>query len=233
MNKKKKKLLEQIAEQTANVGIEAETTEEIEEKKQALISTIRKALQSDVSAGEIIDFGLQPGFQDVGDAFGTGEAFIDELIITGKIMGEVVDTVIAPVIVKEGGEITKVKVVLGTVYGDQHDIGKKLLGAVWKANGFEVLDLGVQVTAEQFIKKAAKAKAVLIGVSALLTTTMEYMREVTKERDANLRGVPVIIGGAPVTKKFADEIGAEGYAPDCFAAVREAKKLTGLDEEEG
>lgn len=222
----KEEIIEKIADQTANVGIEAETIEEIEQRKQKLVSTIREALDMEISTKEIVDLGLQPGFKDVGDAFETGDAFIDELTITGRIMSEIVDTVIAPKILEEGGEIVKIKVVLGTVLGDQHDIGKKLVRATWKANGFEVIDLGIQVTAEKFVKEANNKKASLIGVSALLTTTREYMKKIVEERNKKLPEVPIIIGGAPITREFADEIGAEGYAPDCFAAVAEAKRLT-------
>jgi len=123
------------------------------------------------------------------------------------------------------------KVVLGTVKGDLHDIGKNSVGMMLEGAGFEVIDAGIDVAAEKFVQAAKEKKAHLIGLSALLTTTMVSMKDVIKAlKEANLDGkVKVMIGGAPVTREYADEIGADGYAPDAASAVDEAKKLLGVE----
>jgi len=122
-------------------------------------------------------------------------------------------------------------VVLGTVKGDLHDIGKNSVGMMLEGAGFEVIDAGIDVAAEKFVQAAKEKKAHLIGLSALLTTTMVSMKDVIKAlKEANLDGkVKVMIGGAPVTREYADEIGADGYAPDAASAVDEAKKLLGVE----
>ena len=121
--------------------------------------------------------------------------------------------------------------VLGTVKGDLHDIGKNSVGMMLEGAGFEVIDAGIDVAAEKFVQAAKEKKAHLIGLSALLTTTMVSMKDVIKAlKEANLDGkVKVMIGGAPVTREYADEIGADGYAPDAASAVDEAKKLLGVE----
>ncbi len=159
----------------------------------------------------------------VGRRFQEGGIFVPEMLISARAM-KVAMAILEPVLVQAGIR-PDFRAVIGTVEGDLHDIGKNLVGMMWKGGGIEVIDLGVNVPADRFVETARGHHAHLIGISALLTTTMPRMRAVVEAvRAANL-GTKVVIGGAPTTPEFATQIGADGYAPDAGAAVDLARRL--------
>jgi 5-methyltetrahydrofolate--homocysteine methyltransferase len=172
----------------------------------------------------IVDEGLVPGMALIGERFKCNEAFVPEMLIAARAMKEAMG-IIEPLLVKAGIK-PKHTAVIGTVQGDLHDIGKNLVAMMWKGANIGVIDLGTNVPIEQFIAAAKEHHAGIIGLSALLTTTMPAMREtVSALKKQNLNGTKVLVGGAPITRKFADEIGADGYASDAASAVDEALKL--------
>ncbi len=184
-----------------------------------------------VSAGlpplRIIEGALTPGMTIVGDKFGAGEYFLPNLLIAAKAMQGAMGH-LEPLL-RDSGEQVKSKgtVVIGTVSGDIHEIGKSLVATMLTANGFEVHDLGVDVDTEAFVEKVGELQADILGLSALLTTTMTRQREVIEALEgAGLRErVRVILGGAPVTAGWSAEIGADGYAEDAMGAVRLSESL--------
>lgn len=187
----------------------------------------QKALSEGISAGEILNNGLVAGMDVVGERFKKNEIFIPEVLVSARAMKEgmkIVKPLLGDVIAGSRG-----KVVIGTIKGDLHDIGKNIVGMLLEGAGFEVTDLGTDVTKEQFMEVVEKEGVDIIGMSALLTTTMTYMKEVIQSvEDANLKGkVKVIIGGAPITQSYAEEIKADGYAPDAASAVDLVKSLLG------
>lgn len=187
-----------------------------------------KALAEGFSAGEILDNGLVAGMNTVGDRFKNNEMFIPEVLVSARAMKAGME-IIKPLLAKANVE-SKGRVVIGTVKGDLHDIGKNIVGMLLEGAGFEVVDLGADVSKEQFMEVIEQGSANLIGLSALLTTTMTYMKEVIQAVEAaNMRDkIKVIIGGAPITQAFADEINADGYAPDAASAVDLAKSVLNL-----
>ena len=186
-----------------------------------------QALGEEIAPGEILRAGLIAGMTVVGDAFRRHEIFLPDVLLAAKAMQAGLD-VLRPHLAA-GGVPTAGRVVLGTVRGDLHDIGKNLVGILLGGAGFDVIDLGVDVPPERFVHCAEERGAAVIGVSALLTTTMTGMREVVALVHA--RGladrVKVIVGGAPVTEAFAREIGADGYAYDAASAAVRVKQLMG------
>ena len=183
---------------------------------------VEQALKDGVAPGKILDEGLIAGMSVVGDKFKKNEFYVPEVLIAARAMNQAME-VLAPQLKKAGVKPIG-KVAIGTVKGDLHDIGKNLVSMMLKGAGFEVVDLGIDVTPEKFIQ-AAKDGCKVIALSALLTTTMPQMSNVIKAlKDAGVK-VAVMIGGAPVTQSYADEIGAAGYAPDAASAVDVAKKL--------
>jgi 5-methyltetrahydrofolate--homocysteine methyltransferase len=159
----------------------------------------------------------------VGRKFQDGELYVPEMLISARAMKA--GTALLEPILAAAGVVPEFRAVVGTIEGDLHDIGKNLVGMMWKGAGIEVIDLGVNVTAAQFVAATQEHDAHLIGLSALLTTTMANMRGVIEAvRAANLRA-KVVIGGAPTTPEFAAQIGADGYAPDAGAAVDLARRL--------
>jgi 5-methyltetrahydrofolate--homocysteine methyltransferase len=159
----------------------------------------------------------------VGKKFQEGELFVPEMLIAARAMKagtEILEPVLAA-----AGVVPEFRAIVGTVEGDLHDIGKNLVGMMWKGGGIEVIDLGVNVPPQTFVDKAIEHDAHLIGVSALLTTTMPNMRAVVEAVRAASLGAKVVIGGAPVTPEFAAQIGADGYAPDAGSAVDLARGL--------
>jgi 5-methyltetrahydrofolate--homocysteine methyltransferase len=159
----------------------------------------------------------------VGRKFQDGELFVPEMLIAARAM-KTATAILEPVLAA-AGVVPEFRAIVGTVEGDLHDIGKNLVGMMWKGGGIEVIDLGVNVSPQAFLDAARKHEAHLIGVSALLTTTMPKMRGVVEAvRVANL-STRVVIGGAPVTPEYAAQIGADGFAPDAGSAVDLARRL--------
>jgi 5-methyltetrahydrofolate--homocysteine methyltransferase len=183
----------------------------------------KTALEEATAAKEVLDNGLIAGMDIVGDRFKKNEIYIPEVLISARAMKTAME-VLEPELVKAGVEPVG-KLLIGTVQGDLHDIGKNLVAMMLKGAGFEVIDLGVDVEPEKFVEQVKAAKAQLIGMSALLTTTMPGMEKTVKALKDSGIPVKVIIGGAPVTQDYADKIGADGYAPDAASAVDLAKKL--------
>lgn len=185
----------------------------------------QKALDEGMSAQEILDDGLIAGMDQVGKDFKAGGLFIPEVLISAKAMHAGLN-VLRPLLAKSGAPALA-KIVVGTVAGDLHDIGKNLVGMMLEGAGFEIVDLGTDVSPEKFVETVRAEGAVLVGMSSLLTTTMPGMKTTIKAlTEAGLRdSVKVIVGGAPVTAGFAEDIGADAYAPDAASAVDTARGL--------
>lgn len=190
-------------------------------------SLARQAVQAGVAPIEAITNGYVPGMHEVGEQFARGQMFLPDMMASAEAMRAAM-TVLDPELKKLGTERPMAGVVvLGTTKGDIHEIGKILVGTLLTAHGFQVHDLGVDVSGEQFAAKAREVKADIVGVSALLTTTMRNQKTVVETlQKAGLRSqVKVMVGGAPVTKRWAEEIGADGYAPNAVSAVALAQEL--------
>jgi len=187
----------------------------------------REAVQLGLGLRETIEKGYVPGIQRVGELWETGEYFLPELISSAECMKAAM-AVLQPELRKSGGGASgKGRIVIGTIEGDIHDIGKNLVASMLQANGFEVHDLGADVKLERFLSKAEEVGADAVCLSALLTTTMLGQRRFMEMVKAHhLAGrFKVLVGGAPVTRKWADEIGADGYAENAVAAVRLAENI--------
>ena len=185
----------------------------------------QKLVSKGVAAVEILNNGLMPGMDVVGKKFKANEFYIPEVLIAARAMHAAMD-IIKPLL-SESGADTKGKVIIGTVQGDLHDIGKNLVGMMLEGGGYTVIDLGVDVPADKFAEEIKKNGTKLIGLSALLTTTMTGMKKVidTLKADKDTADVKVMVGGAPLTQEYADSIGAAGYAPDASSAVDLANGL--------
>lgn len=192
-------------------------------------SLAAQAVEQGIDPLVAIDDGYVPGLHYVGDQFATGEMFLPDMMLAARAMKGAV-AVLEPEMTRRASQRQVLgRVVIGTVKGDIHEIGKNLVAMMLSASGFEVHDLGVDVPFERFVDKAREVHADIVGVSALLTTTMTGQRTVVAElAAAGLRpGVKVIVGGAPVTSGWAAEIGADGYSEDAVGAVVLAKRLVG------
>ncbi|MBW1935306.1 MAG: corrinoid protein [Deltaproteobacteria bacterium] len=199
----------------------------IECNKEEAAALARKAVEEKLDLNEVIEKGYVPGIQKVGNLWEKGEYFLPELIASSECMKEAM-AVLQPELEKADIETQSLgKVVIGTVEGDIHDIGKSLVASMLSANGFEVVDLGADVKLETFIDKAQEVKADFICLSALLTTTMLGQKKVLDMlKEKNLYGrIKVMVGGAPVNRQWAEEIGADGYGENAISAVKEAKQL--------
>ena len=187
---------------------------------------VQVALDAGTAPGDILQNGLIAAMGEVGRLFEEGEYFVPEMLIAARAMKAGL-AILKPLLVDSGVEPVG-KVAVGTVKGDLHDIGKNLVAMMLEGAGFEIMDLGTDVSAEQFVDAVRKG-ADLVGLSALLTTTMPSMAGTIKAiEDSGLRDkVKVMIGGAPVTAEYAKQIGADGFAPDASQAVTLAKKLIG------
>jgi corrinoid protein of di/trimethylamine methyltransferase len=187
----------------------------------------QRAIDLGTDPMEVINRGFMWGVKYVGDQFSCGEMFLPELVGAGEAMKAAI-SVLEPEMTKRGiqREIAG-RVVIGTIQGDIHDIGKTLVGTMLSAGGFEVYDLGIDVPIQKFIDKAREVGADIIGVSALLTTTMVRQKDVVQAvRSAGLgSSVKVMVGGAPVTRSWVEEIGADGYSEDAVGAVAVARQL--------
>jgi len=184
----------------------------------------REAIEAGIPAYEAIMEGMAKGMDIVGRKYEEGEYFLAELIMAGETMKEGMK-ILEPYL--KAGDIPKLgRVVIGTVEGDLHDIGKNIVVTLLSASGFDVIDLGVDVTADKFVEAVKQYKPDIVGMSALLTTTMVNMKKVIEAlKEAGLRdSVKIIVGGAPLTEEFAKEIGADGYAPDAVLGVEICKK---------
>jgi 5-methyltetrahydrofolate--homocysteine methyltransferase len=183
-------------------------------------------LDAGAAPKDIVDQGLVPGMAAIGERFKRNEAFVPEMLIAARAMKEAM-AMLEPLLVRAGIK-PRFTAILGTVEGDLHDIGKNLVAMMWRGANIGVVDLGVNVPAERFIAAAKEHQASVIGLSALLTTTMPAMRQtVVALKQADLNGVKVMIGGAPITRDFALDIGADGFAADAATAVDEALALAG------
>lgn len=200
----------------------------VDGEPEQVVELTRQALVAGVEPLAIIDQGLIPGMDIVGEKFSSGEYFLPNLIISANGMQDAMKLLEPELHARQQERKSSGKVVIGTVQGDIHEIGKSLVATMLSANGFEVYDLGVDVPLANFIAKIRETDATLLGLSALLTTTMVVQREIIAAlQQAGLRDrVKVMVGGAPVTRSWADEIGADGYAEDAIGAVALAKKLS-------
>jgi corrinoid protein of di/trimethylamine methyltransferase len=209
---------EEMVEKLARAVIEGEPDDAEELAKQALDQGLDPLI--------CINDGLTKGIQRVGELFASGEYFLPELIIGAEAMKRAL-AVLEPAMVGDQSREVVGTVVLGTVEGDMHEIGKTLVGTMLIANGFKVIDLGVDQSADRFVAAVKENEAEIVGASALLTTTMLQQKKLIEALDeAGLRDqVKVMVGGAPVTESFASEIGADGYAEDAISAVDLAFRL--------
>ena len=209
------KIFEEIADE-----VQKGNSESVEE-------LTKRALSQDISAEDILNNGLVAGMNIVSKKFKNNEIFIPEVLISAKSMYSGLG-IIKPLLA-EANVQSKGKVVIGTVKGDLHDIGKNIVAMLLQGAGFDVVDLGADVPKEKFLEFIKNERVDILGMSALLTTTMIYMKETIEAlKNAGLReNVKIIIGGAPVTESYAAQIDADGYAPDAASAVDLTKKLLG------
>ncbi len=187
------------------------------------VNVTKTALKEGMAPKQVLDQGLIAGMDVVGARFKNNEIYIPEVLIAARAMKMAME-VLEPELAKAGVKPIG-KLVIGTVQGDLHDIGKNLVAMMLKGAGFEVIDLGVDVSPDKFAAEAKASNVKLIGMSALLTTTMPGMEKTIKALQAAGVKAKIMVGGAPVTKSFADRIGAHGYAPDAASAVDTAKSL--------
>lgn len=185
---------------------------------------VAQAIEQGISPKEILEDGLLSGMDVVGKKFKANEVFVPEVLIAARAMNAGI-TVLKPHLIQEGVE-SKGTVILGTVKGDLHDIGKKLVQMMMEGKGLRVIDLGVDVSAEAFVSAAKEYNADIVACSALLTTTMGEMKAVVDQiKDSGLDHVKVMVGGAPVTQSFCESIGADCYTPDAASAAEAALSI--------
>ena len=200
--------------------------------KEKLIQTTKTSLDKGENPQEILS-ALTAALRDVGEKFESGEFFLVELVSAGEAAKTVISKYLKPALEKIGAKSKHLGViVIGTVAGDIHDIGKSIVTSMLFAAGFEILDLGVDVSAEKFIETVKKGNVDVVAMSALLSTTLPMQRETIealKEKDLRNK-VKVIVGGSPVTEEWVKEIGADGYADNASEAVRLVKKLLNINE---
>ncbi|MEM2691595.1 MAG: corrinoid protein [Candidatus Bathyarchaeia archaeon] len=196
------------------------------------VSAAKEAVKLGVDLLEAIEEGLARGIREVGEKFANGEAFLPELVMAAETMKKALE-VLEPELRRAKKKRKALgKVLLGTVAGDIHSIGKTIVGSMLTANGFEVYDIGEDVPAEKFVEKVKELKPDVVGLSALLTTTLPEQRTVIEalKREGLRDKVKVIIGGAPASREWAEEIGADGYGADATEAVEVVKRLLGYSK---
>ena len=198
--------------------------------EEALLNAVEEALRAGVPAERIVFEAMSRGMEEVGKLFETGEYFLAEMIIAADIFRKAMER-LQPLLEEAASSAARARgrVVIGTVEGDVHDIGKSLVASMLRAAGFEVIDLGVDVPAEQFAEAVEKYRPDIVAMSALLTTTMKNMEKVVKtleERGLRSR-VKIVIGGAPTTPAFAERIGADAWARNAVEAVKKCVELLG------
>ncbi len=208
-------LTEQIVESILN--FEEDTVTEL----------IKQALNQDVDLAIVLNDGLTAGLQKLGERFEKGEVFIPELMVGGKIVQQNIKVLES--YIKKDAVSTRGKFLIGSVKGDIHDVGKNIVGSVFSGAGYEVLDLGIDVPTEMFVQKVREEKPDLLGLSALLTTTMWNQRKVIEalEGEGLRQNVNIIIGGAPASTSWAETIRADAYAEDALSGLRIAERLLG------
>ncbi len=190
-----------------------------EEDAQRLVG---ESLEAGEEPSRIMEEAMMPAMEDIGERFSRGEAFIPELIVAAEAMRRGMATLKPHLGRSERGSGL---VLLGTVYGDIHSIGKNLLGMCLEGAGFEVVDIGEDVKTQAFVEAYREHRPDILGLSALLSSTMQRIPEVVEAVRAEDSGAVIMVGGAPVTQEFADRSGADGYAPDAFEATRKAREL--------
>ena len=194
----------------------------IEGDNEGLQAVVKKALDARTPAAEILNGGLLKGMEVVGERFKNKEIFVPEVLFAARAMLQVLD-ILDPYLAAQGGGEAKGKVVIGTVKGDVHNVGKNLVGILFRGAGLKVVDIGVDVPTEKFVQTAGSENADFVALSCLLTTSLLQMEETVQALKKN--GLKVMIGGAVVTPAFAQTIGADAYAPDAGSAAQEARKL--------
>jgi len=196
---------------------------------QEMPKLVQEALNANVPPSKILSDGLVAGMDVVGEKFRRDEFFMPEVLISARAMQAGMD-ILRPKLIETGVKLAG-KIVLGTVKGDLHDIGKNLVGMLMEGAGFQVIDLGIDVPSERFVEAVKMNRPNILGLSSLLTTTMPKMKEVIESLvEAGVRGrVKVMVGGAPVTEKFAKDVGADAYAPEAASAVEKARELIGRE----
>jgi 5-methyltetrahydrofolate--homocysteine methyltransferase len=192
-------------------------------KKDEVEKLVDQALASGMTAAKVLNEGLIIGMDRLGVMFKNSEVFIPEVLVAARAMNAGMAK-LEPLLVKEGVQ-PKGAVVIGTVKGDLHDIGKNIVAMMLKGAGYKIIDLGIDVSPEKYVAVAQENRANIVALSALLTTTMVQMKNIVEAVKAAGLGIPVIIGGAPVTREYADQIKAQGYAPDAASAVEEVGRL--------
>ena len=197
----------------------------IEGRLKDIAALTNSALASGLTAKDVLDKGLMPGMDVIGAEFKKGKKFVPEVLLSARTMQTSLD-ILKPILAEAGDKMTG-KAIIGTVKGDLHDIGKNLVGMMLEGSGFEVVDLGKDVSPEKFVEAVKKEKPDIVAMSALLTTTMRSMgHTITMLKEAGLRdSVRILVGGAPLTTEFAQQIGADAYASNAPAAVELAKKF--------
>lgn len=193
--------------------------------RETTVRLVKEALNEKIPPKKILNEGLIAAMDAIGRKFTKNEIFIPEMLIAARAMNSAME-ILEPILVKTGVK-PRGKVVIGTIKQDLHDIGKNLVAMMLKGGGFQVMDLGVDVPPQKFVEAVEQGGAQVVALSALLTTTMPNMKEVIGALKAAKLKVKTMIGGAPVTQAFADEIGADGYAADAGSAVDLATKLVG------
>uniref|UniRef100_A0A7C3RJC9 Cobalamin-binding protein n=1 Tax=Dictyoglomus thermophilum TaxID=14 RepID=A0A7C3RJC9_DICTH len=186
---------------------------------------VEKALKEGITPEDIIDKGLLSGMSVIGERFKKNEIFVPEVLVSARAMQKGME-ILKPLIAKSSNVI-KGKIVIGTVKGDLHDIGKNLVAMMLEGAGYQIIDLGIDVPPEKFVQAIKENKPDVVGMSALLTTTMSQMKVTIDviEKEGLRDKVKIIVGGAPVTEEFAKEIGADGYAEDAYSSVELVNRL--------
>lgn len=192
-------------------------------KAKEVVELVKAALEENAPCADILEQGLIAGMSVIGEKFKNNEVYVPEVLIAARAMNKAME-ILEPEMVKAGIEPVG-SIAIGTVKGDLHDIGKNLVAMMFKGAGFKVIDLGIDVTPEKFVGACKEHGCQLVGLSALLTTTMPSMKEIISALKAEGINTKVIIGGAPVTQAYADEISADGYAADAASAVDVGKAL--------
>jgi corrinoid protein of di/trimethylamine methyltransferase len=201
----------------------------VEGDPEATVEATRSAIAAGIEPMTIIKEGLVPGMNIVGEKFATGEYFLPDLIIAADGMQQAMELLEPELTARNQAVESSGTVIIGTVKGDIHEIGKTLVATMLSANGFKVIDLGVDVPTQKFVETVKETGADILGMSALLTTTMTVQREVIQALQAAgvRQQVKVIVGGAPVTQSWANDIGADGFAEDAMSAVQVARQVMG------